>query len=836
MKTTILLLYAFGCMLNVQAQTDIYGRVTDKATREPLSAATVTLHRGTSDGIIDYAITDAEGHFNFQKKETANLYIAVTYLGYKKEKRQVIEGKEMLFELEAEAVTLKEVEIKGGRISMRQDTIKYDLSRFANSKDNNIKEVLKKLPGIDVDENSGKISYQGKAISHFFVEGMDVTGGSYNQVNENLKADAVESAEIIERFQPVRSLRNKVPTENVALNLKLKPEVRDKWIWNAFAGIGYGEEEVFHTGINALQLAKGKQGLYTYKGNHSGKDIATELNQLTASEVQDTDEVPSLIEIPAFSMPLEKERLLDNNTHLLSLNRIYRKDDEQQNRLSLRYLHDEQQRTQGTQESYFYTSDTIHFDNRQNHRQQTDLLRADWDYERNGEQSFIRNLLTFQGSRNKAFLQLDGDYELTQQIRKKNVEIENQFSLLTNKKAYTWGIRSYLHYTNRPSSLSFSDISQHIDVQQAYTDNHFYYLRKRNGWGIELTSGINGRLTFIRQTATFKTHRLQLYAHPSISWEQGDFRINITPDIAWEQHPNQQHNSWWFNPNLSLRYQPSTRWTFRMYAGLQHHSDSPEDFYPEAYRTDYRTRKHTPRSLSTDIQQNYTLYTEYKRPVKEFFWTLTLSHFNLQRDYLLHSEFKGKDIIVSPISHQNHTENYQAKSVFSKGFYDWNLKSSIEITWNYIKGIQAGQNIIQSYRSKQLYLKPQLNWNPTNWLSTTYQTVISRNQTEIGHTSELPALWNIQQQINIGIGFNVLQLNLSGEHYYNELTADESTHTWLADLELQYRLGKCRLTVSLNNLFNQQEYRYTTYSDIKSYTSWIKIRPRTFMVSIQWRW
>ena len=79
---------------------------------------------------------------------------------------------------------------------MRQDTIKYDLARFATSKDSNVKDVLKKLPGIDVDENTGQISYQGKAISNFYVEGMDVTGGSYNQVNENLKADAVESAEV----------------------------------------------------------------------------------------------------------------------------------------------------------------------------------------------------------------------------------------------------------------------------------------------------------------------------------------------------------------------------------------------------------------------------------------------------------------------------------------------------------------------------------------------------------------------------------------------------------------------------------------------------------------
>ena len=50
---------------------------------------------------------------------------------------------------------------------------------------------LKKLPGVDVDEN-GQVKYKGKAIDHYFVEGMDVTGGRYSQINNNLSAKAVK--------------------------------------------------------------------------------------------------------------------------------------------------------------------------------------------------------------------------------------------------------------------------------------------------------------------------------------------------------------------------------------------------------------------------------------------------------------------------------------------------------------------------------------------------------------------------------------------------------------------------------------------------------------------
>ena len=829
MKTTLLILFTL-IAYHTQAQT-IRGQVTDSLTHEPLPGATVTLHRSAETSILDYAITDDEGRFSFKRSEVKALNISITYLGYKKKTLPAILGKEMRIELLPDAIALKEVTIQSGRISMRQDTIKYDLARFATSKDSNVKDVLKKLPGIDVDENTGQISYQGKAISHFYVEGMDVTGGSYNQVNENLKADAVESAEVIERHQPIRSLRNKVPTDKIALNLKLKPDARAKWIWNTQAALGYGDEPLYDVRLNALQLAKGKQGLYTYKGNHSGKDLTTELQQLTSNDVHSSDEIPMLVGVPAFSMPLEKHRLLDNDTHLLSLNRIRRKDEIKQNRLSFRYLHDEQGRKQGTDETYHYPSDTLRIVDTQDHRLRTDLLRADWDYEKNADQAFTRNVLMFQGKRADVWSEMRGDFDLTQRIRTEQVEAENRFNTMYNKESHTWGLRSYLHYTYLPSSLKFGDTKQDIDLHQAYTDNHFYYLRKRNGFGIELTTGINGRLTSMED---FKAHRLQLYAQPTFSWERNNFRIAATPVVDWERYPHQKESRMHFNPRLYLRHNLSSRWSIQASASLHHQSESPEAFYPSTYYADYRTLVRMKEEIGNVQSQSYMLYTEYKRPVKEFFWTLMLSHFNTRRDYLTHTDYQGKEFVLTSLEHRNRTESYQARSIISKGFYDWNLKASLEGIYNYGKGKQAGQGIIQPYESRWLSLKPKISWTPFAWFSASYQSTLTRSETRISTT--LPALWEVQQRLSLSIGNEDFNLNLNGEHYYNELSVDESKSTWLADAGIQYNVGKCRWTLSLNNLFNQEEFRYTTYSDVRSFTSWMKIRPRECVVSLQYQW
>ena len=96
-------------------------------------------------------------------------------------------------------------------------------------------------------------------------------------------------------------------------------------------------------------------------------------------------------------------------------------------------------------------------------------------------------------------------------------------------------------------------------------------------------------------------------------------------------------------------------------------------------------------------------------------------------------------------------------------------------------------------------------------------------------------MWNIRQKINLEIGNRTFLVRLIGEHYYNQLDENNHQHVWLADAEASYIKNKWRFSLSLCNLFNQKEYRYTTYSTIQQYTSWIKMRPREILVSIQYQ-
>lgn len=836
MKSLIFFFFLlFTCQM--QAQFFIKGKVIDSETHQPLERATVTLTRDSSSTIYKYDLTDPKGCFSFSVSENNTWTVHVTYLRYQKESQPVQKGKGMTFQLKPEAISLKEVEIKGGRIYGRQDTVKYDLSRFTSGKEQNIKEALKRLPGIDVNEQSGEIRYNGKAISQFTVEGMDVSGGRYNQVTENLKADAVKDAEVIEHFQPIRSLRNKMPSDKVALNLTLKPEIRSRWLLTLQTAGGYGDQMLYNGKLNALQLAREQQGIYLYKADQTGKDLSTELQQLISDNqnfLTPTD-VPTFINQPTFSFPLEKQRLMDNITHLASVNRLYRKNEEQQSRFTFHYLYDEQHRNQGTQEIYYYPSDTIHVAQAQDYSLYTHQAQASYNYERNGTRSFFRNLLEAHGTWGHSQENLHGNRELTQNLQTNNLQLTNQLNLLTTRKQTTSGFRSFFRYTYHPTTLQFAQVNQSLGLQQAYMDNQGYCQWKKNGMIFGITGGIQGEWLLLHQTTNFSSPQFKLYATPMWMWERNTFRLTVSANAAYLRKTNPQYTDLRISPTASLYWQFSPRWELITRAQLQQKNEEATAYYPYSYWQNYRTVASFSSHVPEFQNQLYSFYLTYKRTVHEFFWSLSGSYWNQKNQQLTHSEYRDSIFFLTTWEVPNHNRSYSLTSLLSKGFYNWNLKTSLETQLIHSEGKQAGQGSIQNYCYTQLVLTPKINWTPLSWLNTSYLASLTCNRSLIGENNNLPALWNIRQQIYLEIGNSTYQIRLTGEHYYNQLDENHHQHVWLADAETSYIKNKWRFSMSLCNLFNQKEYRYTTYSAIQQYTSWIKMRPREILVSIQYQ-
>lgn len=70
------------------------------------------------------------------------------------------------------------------------DTLNYNVASYTQQGDRVIGDVLKKMPGIVVSKDGG-ISFNGKNISNFYVEDMDLLQGRYGLATNNINAKDV---------------------------------------------------------------------------------------------------------------------------------------------------------------------------------------------------------------------------------------------------------------------------------------------------------------------------------------------------------------------------------------------------------------------------------------------------------------------------------------------------------------------------------------------------------------------------------------------------------------------------------------------------------------------
>lgn len=105
----------FLCV-SLSAQTTLRGDVSDQSTKEPLLNATLLI-KGTSDGVV----TDFDGKFELKTEQALPFTLVVSYVGYtEKEVEVTTASKALKITLEEDAVTIAAVEVKGRRISERQ--------------------------------------------------------------------------------------------------------------------------------------------------------------------------------------------------------------------------------------------------------------------------------------------------------------------------------------------------------------------------------------------------------------------------------------------------------------------------------------------------------------------------------------------------------------------------------------------------------------------------------------------------------------------------------------------------------------------------------------------
>lgn len=426
-----------------------------------VSNASVTLFAVNGKTPISFAISDAKGLFSLKCIPNADsVIIQVSHMEYKKfiRKYSAKEINNLSIQLESEIKNLPEVIVRPKGIYQRNDTINYPADLFIQKQDLVLADFLKRLPGIEITA-AGEVRYQGRPINRYYIEGVDLLEGRYSIANQNLPAEAVKNVQIIENHQPLQLLDSLAMSNRAALNIQLKDAYKGKFIGSGKAGIGalplMGDIE-----FTPMRFSGASQQIAVYKYNNAGSDYTKELINHFRQDDFSGNLADLYGSVPNFSIPfpsnpsVPRNRYLFNNLHTSSFNTTQKLKNNYELKVLLDGFTDRQEFIAGQNSTYFFPTDTIRIQEKNQKQVQTAYLKGAVILTTNTKKAYLRNVTSGKIMRDVSESITDlSEGRLFQFHRNNSSNISNDFSILQRKNSRIFGFGSFISYTHHPERL-----------------------------------------------------------------------------------------------------------------------------------------------------------------------------------------------------------------------------------------------------------------------------------------------------------------------------------------------------------------------------------------------
>ena len=259
----------FLCSLHsVQAQSyKITGKIADTLNAVPLYRASVVLIRASDSVIQAYTRTQPDGSFTLSFPAAGKYILQVTFPSFadyvdvitiKKEKTDLGEipmvSKEHLLK---EFVLTQQV----AAIKIKGDTTEYMADSFKVKDNATVEDLLKRLPGIQVDKN-GNITAQGETVQKILVDGEEFFSDDPKVVTQGLQANVVDKVQVYDKKSDQTEFTGIDDGQKTkTINLELKEDKKKGFFGKVDAG---GGTDGYFQDQGMINDFKGKQQISAF--------------------------------------------------------------------------------------------------------------------------------------------------------------------------------------------------------------------------------------------------------------------------------------------------------------------------------------------------------------------------------------------------------------------------------------------------------------------------------------------------------------------------------------------------------------------------------------------
>lgn len=819
---------------------ELHGSVVDADTGEPVVGCIVKT-KGA------FTSTDKDGRFVVKLREAADS-VSFRCMGYELRSLPVTADFSDV-RLSPKATQLNDVIVEAPDIYARGDTLVFNVARYANAKDDAIIDVIRRLPGIKVEED-GTIKYQGKPINKFYIDGNDFIGGWYGLATDNISHKDVASVEVMENHQPVKALEGIEFPEEAGINLRLKEDARRRWVGVAQGAAGV-QPFLYDGSVYAMRIAPKNQNIVTLKADNTGWNPANEIREHDFDDMFSTDYVsalwPEYISADIVSTPLTEKRTRDNLSWLANAITAWRSGDTSM-RLNLGYTGDRLDYNSGVTTDYF-SAQIPRFVQNNSQRTQSHYLSAQFYSQINKRGYYLKEMFSAEGVLNNSNSAISGSFDLSQRVRRKSLTANNDLKLVKRNEKKLFTLISRNTFRLCPDRLFVAgdeEASQRLASTDFRSTTETKFGRMARFWKYYVTGGldldyhrINSSLSGLGEFDNSGVHEVflsNLYATPQVDFERNGWRVSMRMPLKWLHYSVVgRHDYINADPRLNVRRQLTAKSDIS--GSVAYSLGSPQAYLniTMPVMSDYRNLfiAGNPGKYSQKVETAFTY--RYRNPVKSLFFNISAAYNHSRSSIMSNQLFVGDFIISTYAARLAENNSWSIKGGFSKGLGHSKMVAGLDLNATVSSASSMRDDAVIPYRQTAAGLKPYVKGSIMRWLSADYEADYTFSKLKIDEETNNCHSFR-QTLFGTIIPDDRVQFTVGAEHYLTRFPEGNTANLVLIDASAVWRVSnKVRLSLTARNLLNRRDYRYVNYGTLSRSEHYYRIRGRNILASLQYR-
>jgi hypothetical protein len=832
---------------------------------KPIADANIMIYPDAKSKLIAFTVSKENGTFSIEvNSKLDSLFLQIEHLSHEPYFKKVPIHTFVEIILQDRNTLLPELTISHDRIQKIGDTVYYDVGQFKKSDDINIEDVMRRLPGVEIEDN-GKIKYKGEEISHFYIEGVDMLGSRYKIASRGINIEAVSEIQVLERHQHIKALKGLVAPTNAAINVKLKSGTT----YTATYEVGLGAQPFnYQIKGNIFGFSKRQQFNVIGASNNKGINNSNLFDQISVSGVNFA---------PSFSLqvtnPITPNLKVDlyrlNHEHVLGVNFLKKLTQS----LQVKYnglIKQDKIKNIGNNNFSFYDG-VNNFQIKESI--QNSLLYRTMNHrvemESNKEKVFFTSSLDAEVSPDQmsSDLIVNGN-SVSENLKKSLGRVEGDMSVILRVKSKAYKIHSNINFDNHQDTLSIRPSNFTLPGIGAVSAEKAVQVFGQQFFNAHIYSSFNykkKKLDF-ESLMGFKSRQHKLNTHLS----------GVQSQIE-EHFVNRITNAWsgfYADQKASLSFDKTTL-TFTLPLALQFFSFNSSNLNTES--TDNKYFTYNPSAslgvkLNSEIQTTFSLgYLNNVDNTQIYFdrYVLTsnrmisrklpevnqLSGFNFSnsnvvsglfglydmlflnfnwftgtQNQLQSNNFDPTSLVTQLINQDNKLQSFRSSGMFKTNAFKNKLIFDINYTFMLNWADQSFNNIIRKTRSSMTSLQSGIDYSPidkfgikSNFNLIHFGSDLSPASYTISYQGE--AKYMVLKNLTLKLDINLVQ----------NTTNTQATLNNIFGMELMYKLNSKKLQFILqgSNLTNIKNYQVLRQSTYYLQDSYYQMRPRQVFLVVR---